>query len=56
MLNLKRVYSILHADGSDYILPFITIDSIAFGTFGNTKPFRVKVRNVKLTPLVNLLK
>lgn len=46
ILNLKRLYSILHADGSDSILPFITVDSIAFCTFGNTKPFRVKVRNV----------
>ena len=46
VLNLQRVYSILHADGSDTILPFITVDSIAFCTFGNTKPFRVKVRNV----------
>ena len=46
VLSLKRVYSILHADGSDTILPFITVDSIAFCTFGNTKPFRVKVRNV----------
>ena len=46
VLNLKRLYSILHADGSDTILPFITVDSIAFCTFGNTKPFRVKVRNV----------
>ena len=40
VLNLKRLYSILHADGSDTILPFITVDSIAFCTFGNTKPFR----------------
>ena len=46
VLNLQRLYSILHADGSDTILPFITVDSIAFCTFGNTKPFRVKVRNV----------
>jgi hypothetical protein len=46
VLNLKRLYSILHADGSDTILPFITVDSIAFCTFGNTKPFRVKVRNI----------
>ena len=29
VLNLQRVYSILHADGSDTILPFITVDSIA---------------------------
>ena len=46
VLHLKRLYSILHADGSDTILPFITVDSIAFCMFGNTKPFRVKVRNV----------
>ena len=46
MTNLKRLYSILHADGSDTILPFLTVDSIAFCTFGNTKPFRIKVRNV----------
>ena len=44
--NLRRLYSILHADGSDTILPFLTVDSIAFCTFGNTKPFRIKVRNV----------
>ena len=44
--NLKRLYSILHADGSDTILPFLTVDSIAYCTFGNTKPFRVKVRNI----------
>jgi hypothetical protein len=44
--NLKRMYSILHADGSDVVLPYITIDSIDYCTFGNTKPFRVKVRNI----------
>jgi len=45
-LSLKRMYTILHADGSDSILPFLTIDAIDFCTFGNSKPFRVKVRNV----------
>ena len=44
--NLKRIYSILHADGSDGILPYLAIDHIDFCTFGNSKPFRVKVRNV----------
>lgn len=44
--NLKRMYSILHADGSDVVLPYINIDSIDYCTFGNTKPFRVKVRNI----------
>ncbi|NAS30995.1 hypothetical protein GTQ40_08450 [Flavobacteriaceae bacterium R38] len=45
-LSLKQVYTILHADGSDTILPYLNIDSIDFCTFGNTKPFRIKVRNV----------
>ncbi|MCK0130793.1 hypothetical protein MWU59_04670 [Flavobacteriaceae bacterium F08102] len=45
-LSLKRMYTILHADGGDSILPFLSIDAIDFCTFGNSKPFRVKVRNV----------
>ncbi len=44
--NLKRMYSILHSDGSDSLIPYLTIDSIDFCTFGNSKPFRIKVRNV----------
>ncbi|MBO3116775.1 hypothetical protein J4050_08455 [Winogradskyella sp. DF17] len=44
--SLKRMYSILHADGTEDILPYLSIDSIDFCTFGNTKPFRVKVRNI----------
>lgn len=45
-LSLKQMYSILHSDGSDSIIPYLNIDSIDFCTFGNTKPFRVKVRNI----------
>ena len=45
-LSLKKMYTILHADGSDMVLPYLNIDSIDYCTFGNTKPFRVKVRNV----------
>lgn len=45
-LSLKQVYTILHADGSEEALQYLTIDSIDFCTFGNTKPFRIKVRNV----------
>ena len=44
--SLKKVYSILHSDGSDKILPYLNIDSIDFCTFGNSKPFRIKVRNI----------
>jgi hypothetical protein len=45
-LSLKQVYSILHSDGSASIIPYLNIDSIDFCTFGNTKPFRIKVRNI----------
>ena len=45
-LSLKQMYTILHADGSDTILPYLNIDSIDFCTFGNTKPFRIKIRNI----------
>lgn len=45
-MSLKRVYTILHADGSDSALPFLNIDAIDFCTFGNSKPFRIKIRNI----------
>ena len=44
--NLKQVYSILISDGSEGILKYLNIDAIDYCTFGNSKPFRVKVRNV----------
>ncbi len=44
--SLKHIYTILHADGSDTMLPYLSIDSIDFCTFGNSKPFRIKVRNI----------
>lgn len=45
-LSLKQMYTILHSDGSDSILEYLNVDSIDFCTFGNTKPFRVKIRNI----------
>jgi len=45
-LSLKRMYLILHGDGTEDSLPFLTIDGIDYCTFGNSKPFRVKVRNI----------
>lgn len=44
--SLKQMYTILHADGSNATLPFLNIDAIDFCTFGNSKPFRIKVRNI----------
>ena len=44
--SLKKIYSILHSDGSDRILEYLNIDAIDYCTFGNSKPFRIKVRNI----------
>jgi len=43
--NLKKIYNVLYSDGSDTNTEFITIDGIDYCTFGNSNPFRVKVRN-----------
>lgn len=44
-LSLKKIYTILHSDGNEKTIPFLNVDSIDYCTFGNSKPFRVKVRN-----------
>lgn len=45
-LALKRVYSIFVSDGSDSILQYLNVDYVDYCTFGNSKPFRIKVRNI----------
>ncbi|WP_422860482.1 hypothetical protein ACOKFD_06420 [Flagellimonas sp. S174] len=45
-ISLKKVYSILHSDGSDRILDYLTVDAVDYCTFGNSKPFRIKIRNI----------
>lgn len=45
-LALKKIYSILYVDGGEEILTYLNVDSIDFCTYGNTKPFRIKVRNI----------
>lgn len=44
--NLKKVYTMLHSDGNDDTIPFLNVDAIDYCTFGNSKPFRIKVRNI----------
>lgn len=44
--SLKKVYTILHSDGNEDIFPFLSVDAIDYCTFGNSKPFRIKVRNI----------
>ena len=41
--KLTTVYEILVADGDD--IPYLSISSIEFCSFGNSKPFRIKVKN-----------
>ena len=45
-LSLKKVYTILHSDGNENMLPFLNVDAIDYCTFGNSKPFRIKIRNI----------
>ncbi len=44
--SLKKVYSILHSDGSESIHQYLNVDAVDYCTFGNSKPFRIKVRNI----------
>ena len=44
--NLKKIYTKLHSDGNDDNIPFLNVDAIDYCTFGNSKPFRIKIRNI----------
>ncbi len=44
--NLKRIYTQLHSDGNENVFDYLKIDAIDFCTFGNSKPFRIRVMNV----------
>jgi len=44
--NLKKIYTILHSDGNESGIQYLNIDAIDYCTFGNSKPFRIKIRNV----------
>lgn len=44
--QLKQVYALLHSDGSAMTIPYLNVDCIDYCTFGNSKPFRVKIRNI----------
>ena len=45
-LSLKRMYTIFHSNGNEDTIPFLNVDAIDFCTFGNSKPFRIKIRNI----------
>ena len=44
--NLKRIYTLLLSDGSTDVLRFLNVDTVDYCTFGNSKPFRIKIRNI----------
>lgn len=44
--SLKKIYTLLLSDGDESKIQFLTVDYIDFCTFGNSKPFRIKVRNI----------
>ncbi|MFK8060647.1 MAG: hypothetical protein AB8B78_11210 [Polaribacter sp.] len=45
-LSLKKIYTLLHSDGNEDTIPFLNVDAIDYCTFGNSKPFRIKIRNI----------
>ena len=44
--SLKKIYTILHSDGTESSIAFLNVDAIDYCTFGNSKPFRIKIRNI----------
>ena len=44
--SLNKIYTLLHSDGDEETLPFLKVDYIHFCSFGNSKPFRIRVRNI----------
>ena len=44
--NLKITYTLLHSDGNTTSIPYLNIDSVDYCTFGNSKPFLIKIRNI----------
>jgi len=44
--NLKLVYCKLYLDGDTSFIEDLTVDAVEFCTFGNSKPFRVRLSNL----------
>ena len=44
--HLKKIYTLLHSDGNESGIQYLNVDSIDYCTFGNSKPFRIKIRNI----------
>lgn len=42
---LTKIYAILKTDGDDSVLEHLSVDRIDYCTFGNSKPFRIRIIN-----------
>lgn len=45
-LSLKKIYTILHSNGNEDTIQYLNVDAVDYCTFGNSKPFRIKIRNI----------
>ena len=43
--GLKQIYVLLRSGGDKKILPNLYVDRVDYCTFGNTKPFRIRIVN-----------
>jgi len=43
--GLKKIYSIIKSDGNTELTKHLSVDRIDFCTFGNSKPFRIRIIN-----------
>lgn len=44
-LGLKQIYAMLYTDGDMWVVDHLIIERVEYCTFGNSKPFRVRLRN-----------
>lgn len=44
-LGLKQIYAILYTDGDSSVVDHLTVDRVEYCTFGNSKPFRIRLKN-----------
>src|SRR5699024_394240 len=44
--NLTKIYTLLHSDGDLSSLTHLRVEAIHFCTFGNSQPFRIRIRNI----------
>lgn len=43
--GLTHIYALLRNDGDDSVIEHLTVDRIDYCTFGNTRPFRIRIIN-----------